>query len=69
MDSASIHEGQRFKLENGNDEKNEEMVNEEDDFKQIDVAGVFIKHDFDQIIVAEDEEEVERFTAGDILCA
>ena len=45
------------------------MVDEESEFKQIDVSGVFIKHDFDQIIVAEDEEEIERFTAGDIQCS
>lgn len=56
-------------LENNTNEKDEEMVNEESDFKQVEIAGVFIKHDFDQIIVAEDEEEIERFTTGDILCS
>lgn len=67
---TSIREGPLLKqLENGGNEKDEEMVDEESEFKQIDIAGVFIKHDFDQIIVAEDEEEVERFTTGDILCS
>jgi hypothetical protein len=71
LDSQSILEGPRMKqLENGGDEKDVEMANEDEiDFKQVDIAGVFIKHDFDQIVVAEDEEEVERFTAGDLLCS
>ena len=33
-------------------------------FKEVQVEGIFIKHDFDHIIM--DEEEVEKYTNGDL---
>jgi len=36
----------------------------EDNFFEVNVSGVFIKHDFDHIILNEDE--VEKYTNGDL---
>ena len=46
----------------------DEEVDEEIGFKDIEISGVFIKHDFDHMIVDEDEAEVSRYTAGDLAC-
>lgn len=43
------------------------MENQEDDlqnFMEVEVSGIFIKHDFDHIILNEDE--VEKYTNGNL---
>lgn len=41
------------------------MLNQEDEnFMEVEVEGIFIKHDFDHIILHEDE--VEKYTNGNL---
>jgi hypothetical protein len=48
-------------------ENDQLMKNEEEDlqnFMEVEVEGIFIKHDFDHIILHEDE--VEKYTNGNL---
>lgn len=74
LESQSIREGMRF-------EKNEDMVDEgavelkndqqfeEEDFNEVDISGIFIKHDFDHVILDADADEIARYTSGDLACS
>ena len=38
-------------------------------YQEVDISAVFIKHDFDHLIVLEDPEEIVRYTNGDLGCS
>ena len=44
--------------------KNEEDEEDLQNFMEVEVEGIFIKHDFDHIILHEDE--VEKYTNGNL---
>ena len=41
----------------------------ENNYQEVDISAVFIKHDFDHLIVTEDPDEISRYTNGDIGCS
>ena len=40
-----------------------------EDFNEVEISGIFIKHDFDHIIIDEDIDEVAKYTKGDLTCS
>ena len=58
-------------IKQSNDQQDLEMVDEQarqdedlENFNEVEVEGIFIKHDFDHIILGDDE--VEKFTNGQL---
>lgn len=42
---------------------------EDDNFNEVDISGIFIKHDFDHVILDADADEIARYTSGDLACS